>query len=112
MIEIQTERIATLKKQTDLLIDWLREQGIKYDNAMPVLGMTIGMILRLQCRGVPPEVRDAHLMQGVDIAYGFVLAAAFEMPQQAADLLKETHQPATNVVTGEPGPSIDFGDKP
>jgi hypothetical protein len=25
---------------------------------------------------------------------------------------RTTHQPATNVVTGEPGPPIDFGDKP
>jgi hypothetical protein len=88
MIEIQNERLATLKKQTDLLIDWLREQGIKYDDAMPVLAVTIGTILKLQCRGIPKDVHDAHLMQGVEIAHGMMMAAAFNMPRQALDLLK------------------------
>jgi hypothetical protein len=89
---IERERVATLAKNSNLLIDWLREQGIKYDDAMPILAVTIGTILKIQCRGVPKDVHDSHLMQGIEIAHGMILASAFEMPQQAADLLKEPHR--------------------
>ena len=88
-MDIPNERIATLKKHTQLLIEWMKETGIKYDEALPVLTTTVGMIIRQQCQGLPAEVREAHLMQGIEIAHGFVLATALNMPQQAADLLRQ-----------------------
>jgi hypothetical protein len=88
-MDLPTERIDRLKKNSQSLIAWLKETGIAYDDALPVLATTVGMIIRQQCAGLPAEVREAHLWQGVNIAHGFVTATALNMPQEAGELLKE-----------------------
>jgi len=61
------------KKHSAALIEWLKESNIPFADAMPVLAITIGTILKHQAEGTP----DEHLERGYQIACGMIRAAAF-----------------------------------
>jgi hypothetical protein len=75
-MEIQNAVVA--KQQAMKLAGWLQEQGISFDDAMPVLAMTMGLILGKQAQGRPEAVID----EGVDIATAMVRVAAYFEAQQ------------------------------
>jgi hypothetical protein len=76
-MEIQNAIVA--KTQALMLAGWLQEQGIGFDDAMPVLAMTMGLILGKQAQGKPTTVVD----EGVEIATAMVrVAAHFEAQQK------------------------------
>ena len=61
------------KERSAALVEWLRKSDIPFDEAMPVLAVAIGIILKQQSEGTPGE----HLERGYQIACGMIRAAAF-----------------------------------
>ncbi len=61
------------KERSAALVDWLKEKEIPFDDAMPVLAIAIGTILKKQAQGTP----DGHLERGYQIACGMIRASAF-----------------------------------
>ena len=71
----QEKVLKDLDQKSKALIEWLKHE-ISIDEAVPILAVSLGTILRAQAAGAPP----AHLEEGVDIACAMVRVAAFNKP--------------------------------
>ncbi len=73
-------RVAELQRKSHMLVDWLGATGIPFDEALPILAVTIGTILKQQMRGVPTDKYKDHLNEGIEIAHAMIVAAALLGP--------------------------------
>ena len=71
------------------LTDWLKAEGIDFEDAPPVLAMVMGVILGRQCSHVPRDKLDEHLNEGIAIVSAMInVSASFE-----AELERERRTP-------------------
>jgi hypothetical protein len=67
------------KQRAIALSDWLQEEHIPFDDAAPILAMTIGMILGFQARGTTIERLD----EGIEIMRMMIrVSAVFEFERR------------------------------
>jgi argininosuccinate lyase len=66
---------AETKARALKLADWLKAEGVDFDDAAPILAMTLGLIIGKQAQGAPEE----HVDKGVEIMSEMIrVAAIFE----------------------------------
>lgn len=66
------------------LADWIKERGIDFEDAAPILAMTAGLIIGKQASVSPRERLASRIEEGVDIISAMIqVAATFE-----AELIK------------------------
>jgi hypothetical protein len=73
------------------LADWLKAKGIDFDDAAPILAMTIGLIIGQQAKGTSvPQVE-----KGCDIMHQMIRVAALftAMKDNEEEAAKETKRP-------------------
>lgn len=61
------------KKLAIEMADWLKGRGIDFDDAAPVMAMTLGLIVGAQARGNPSE---ENIRKGVEILRDMIMVSA------------------------------------
>jgi hypothetical protein len=81
--ELDIELIALLPaykenmaKEMVALVDYLETRGITFHDAVPILALTCGTMLKVVARTAPDDQREAHLEEGLSIAIDMITTGA------------------------------------